>query len=426
MADLTTRLTKKCVVLAKKEVTFGVDPTPSASTDALEVSDPAFTIDPQILERNNVADDLSPFANIIGRKQASMTFTAELKGNGLHTTGLTANAPLIAKLFEGCGYALSAMSTQAVQITTPVPDFDNPVTSPLITWGTKAGTITLDKPVKYTMEVTTGGASGVAEMTITSNDLVEDDTTAFADQVLTTTTAIDIGNSGAEITPTFTGTLTVGQMWHVVVYPAGIRCKPVSSNQSSLTIYMYLDGVLHKMTGSRGNFTITAEAGNFARVEFTFQGIFNDAVDAAAPTPTYPTTLPEQIEFSNLTWGAQRDLVSAQFTFEQGNTLTPRPDVNSSEGVKGVRITSRSPQGGMNPEATIEADHPFWDEMSRGKCQFFFAKVGQTAGQTIAMQIPKGQMSAMPYGDRDGIRTYDVSFLCTRYVGDDEVEFYFV
>lgn len=426
MADLQVRLTKKAVVLAKKETTFGVDPTPSASTDAIEISEPSFQIDPQILERNNVADDLSPFANIVGRKQATMTFTAELKGNGLQNSGNLADAPVLAKLLEGCGYVLSSATTTAQCVSDPVADFDNPASSPKITWGTKAGTITITKPVKYTLEVTTPGASGTAEFTVTSNDLVVDNTVGDPDQVITSGSAINLGSSGATIVPTFTGSLTLGQTWHVVVWPDGIRAKPVSSNQSSLTIYMYLDGILHKMTGSRGNFTITAEAGNYAKVEFTFQGIFVDAVDAVAPSPTYDATLPEQIEFSNLTWGSQRDLVSAQWTFEQGNTLTPRPDVNSSEGVKGTRITARTPQGGMNPEATIEADHPFWDEISRGKTQFFFVKVGQTVGQTIGVQIPKAQLSALPYGDRDGIRTYDVSFRCTRVNGDDEVEFWFV
>lgn len=423
MADLQVRLTKKAVVLAKKEVTFGVDPTPSASTDAIEISEPAFTIDPQILERNNVADDLSPFANIIGRKQATMTFTAEMKGNGIQGSGNVADAPVLAKLLEGCGYVLTGHA--AGRTGTPVADFDNPAASPKPTWAV-GGTITLTKPVKYTIEVTTGGISGTAEVFVTSNDLVEDDTSGDVDQVVTSGSPFDLGNSGATATPTWTGSLTVGQIWHVVVYPAGIRAKPTSSNQSSITLYMYLDGVLHKMTGSRGNFTITAEAGNYARVEFTFQGIFNDAIDAVAPTPTYDTTLPEQIEFSNLTWGSQRDLVSQQWTFEQGNTLTPRPDVNSSEGIKGTRITARDPQGGMNPEATIEADHPFWDEISRGKTQFFFVKVGQTIEQTIAVQIPRAQLTAMPYGDRDGLRTYDISFRCTRVTGDDEVEFHFV
>lgn len=425
MADLTTRLTKKVVVLGKKETTFGVDPTPSASTDAIEVSEPAFTIDPQILERNNVADDLSPFAHIVGRKQATMTFTAELKGNGLHTTGLTANAPMIARLIECCGYSLSAMSTTSAQVGDPVKDFDNAVTSPVITWA-KTGTVTLLKPVKYTITVTTGGPSGTAEFTIVSNDLDVDDTSMDPPVVITSGTPFALGGSGANLTATWTGNLTEDDVFHVVVMPVGIKALPISSNQPSMTLYMYLDGVLHKMTGSRGNFTITAEAGNYGKVEFTFQGIFNSAVDAAAPTPTYDTTLPEQIELSNLTWGGQRDLVSAQWTFEQGNTLTPRPDVNAPEGVKGVRITSRSPQGGMNPEATIEADHPFWDEIERGKCQFFFVKVGQTAGQGIAASMPKAQTSAMPYGDRDGIRTYDISFTCTRNTGDDEVVWYFI
>ncbi len=426
MPDLTTRITKKALLLAKKEITLGLDPVPDSTNDAMVVEEPAFEIDPTILERNFVADDLSPFADIIGRKQATITFTTEMKGNGLQQSGLIADAPKISRLMEACGYFVNAVqATIADQVTVPVNDFDNPVGEEVITW-VAAGTVTATKPVQYTMEVTTGGISGTAMMDFYSNDLVVDDTTDDVSQVITSGTPLNIGTGGATIAPTFTGSLTVNTKYYVVVFPDGIRLTPISSGQETYTIYLYLDGVRHIMTAARGNFTITAEAGNIAKVDFTFQGNYVAPTDESTPaTPVFETQLPEQVELANLTWGQQRDLVSAQWTFEQGNTLTPRPDVNANEGIKGVRITARDPVGSMNPEATTEADHPFWAEIEAGKLQFFVAKVGQAVGNNCFMWMPKAQISAMPYGDRDGIRTYEVAMKCTRHLGDDEVEFYF-
>lgn len=426
MVDLTTRLTKKAVLLFKKQTAVGTEIATSAATDALEISEPEYAIDPTILERNNVADDLSPFAHVIGRKQATISFTTEFKGNGKAQSGVLTDAPMLARLMEVAGYALSATNTLATRVTDAVADFDNSASAPAVTF-TKGGAPTLTKPIMYTMTVSTGGASGVAQVTVRGNDEVLDETlTDPAVTVTTAVTAVPLGASGATIMLTWTGTLIINTRYRFVVWPVGILAKPISESQPVGTARLYLDGLLHKMTDARADFSITAEAGNYGSLQFELQGNFSPAADTATPGGVvYDTTLPPQVEFSNLTWGSQRDLVAAQWTFEQQNTLTPRPDVNADEGVKGVRITARAPQGGFTPEATLEADHPFWDEIERGKCQTFFSKVGQTVGNQCAVFMPKAQLSALPYGDRDGIRTYDASFRCTRNVGNDEVLFWF-
>lgn len=429
MADLRTRLTKKALVLAKVETTIGVDAVPSHLFDAIEVEEPNYTINSQVIERNYVADDLSPFPDLIGRKQATISFTSEIKGNGIVQSGNLSDAPVFARIMQACGYELKQLDNADVagsQVLDPIPDFDNAPSSAKPTWA-KGGTVVLTKPILYTVKITTGGASGVAQATVVSNDLGTDNTADDVAQTVTSGSPINLGSSGATVSPTFSGNLTQGSIFRVLVLPKGVWAKPISNNQKTLTIHLFMDGVLHKMTAALGNFSITAEAGSIAKVQFTFQGNFVDVADEEAPAnPVYPETLPSQVELSNLTWGSNTDLVAQQWTFEQGNTLTPRPDVNSNEGTKAVRITERSPTGGFNPEATTEADHPFWDEIERGKTQTFFAKVGKEQGNTIAVLFPKAQISALPYGDRDGLRTYDVSFGCKRFVGNDESHFFFV
>lgn len=424
MADLRTRLTRSALVLAKIETVIGTDAAPSALLDAIEVEEPTFQIDPQVLERNYSAPDLSPFANLIGRKQATMTFTTEIKGNGKQQSGLLADAPVLAKLIQASGYELLAMNTPAAQIGDVIVDFNNAKANAKVAF-TKGGTILATKPVLYTITVT---ASGLCE--VASNDLLVDDTSADDPADFVSGTPIPLGGSGATVTPAWTGgasAVAVGSIFRVLVMPVGLKLKPISKNQKTLTLHMFLDGVLHKMTASLGNFEITAEAGTIAKANFTFQGNYIKPEDEEAPEDAvFPDILPAQVELSNLTWGSNRDLVAQQWTFNQANTLTPRPDVNSKEGVKSYRITARAPEGGFNPEATTEADHPFWEEIETGKTQAFFAKIGQDIGNTVAIFLPKAQLSALPYGDRDGIRTYDTSFRATRNNGDDESGFYLI
>jgi hypothetical protein len=55
-------LTQKALVLAKIETSsFGVDPTPVATTDAFLCMDPVFTVDPTNLERNFAPPDFSMY-----------------------------------------------------------------------------------------------------------------------------------------------------------------------------------------------------------------------------------------------------------------------------------------------------------------------------------------------------------------------------
>ena len=69
--------------------------------------------------------------------------------------------------------------------------------------------------------------------------------------------------------------------------PARIEYTPITDNVPSVTIYYFMDGVLHKLLGARGNCEISAGIGEIPKLKFTFQGI--DGGDTVAATPA--TTL---------------------------------------------------------------------------------------------------------------------------------------
>ncbi len=104
-------LTKKAVVLAKVESVAGQDAVPVQALDAILVSEPDYTIDPNVLERDFVANDLSKFEHIIGRKLASLTFQTEFRGNGLEQSGAITDVPKIGTLLRGCGFGIFDGST---------------------------------------------------------------------------------------------------------------------------------------------------------------------------------------------------------------------------------------------------------------------------------------------------------------------------
>jgi hypothetical protein len=211
-----------------------------------------------------------------------------------------------------------------------------------------------------------------------------------------------------------------------MVLPVGTIMKPRSTGHETLTLYMYRDGLLFKLLAAMGTFSIEAKAGEIAKITFNFSGQWVAPVDAALPTTAvYPDLNPPQVELANLTWGSNVNLTTEQFTIDGQVSVVQRPDVNSAQGYAGARIADRAPEGGFNPEATLEADEPFWATFVAARAKFFTARVGTAIGNQCAIMGPRTQTSEIGFGDRDGIMTYEKSIKFRRWNGDDELMFHF-
>lgn len=407
-------LNTKATVQAKVEAAYGVAET-VGNNDAVLVDEPDFNVDITTLERSFVRANLSPVAVINGRKIARMSFMHELRGNGKQHSGLAADAPILARLFRGCGFALTASASPSGLVKAVD---DHPVA---VSWSVSAGSATNTEVIVYYVEVTTGGASGTAQITVTSDTPGE----ANAANTITTATAETIGTKGLQITPTWTGNLVAGQKWVVYLFPKGMLLTPISDGFESLTLVMNKDGVKHLMPGAFGTFDIEAEAGQYARVNFEFQGIYNDPVDEALPgSLVYETSLPAMVELAKLRIGGFNAIVN-RFTADMQNDIQPRPDVSSAEGYIGIRMVARNPEGGIDPEADLVANHDFWGKLSSAERMGFSMVIGQNVGNRVHILAPSTQYTNMTYQDRNNILTYDAGLKFSGIDGDDELMFFF-
>lgn len=94
-------LTRRTVILAKRETTYGTDPAIAPSVDGILVYDVDIDIKGEKLERPVLRDTLSPMPHVIGMKECSLTFKAELKGIGATTSIGTFE---LDDLLSGCGF----------------------------------------------------------------------------------------------------------------------------------------------------------------------------------------------------------------------------------------------------------------------------------------------------------------------------------
>lgn len=420
------RLSRRAVVLGKIETTYNTDPTPTPTADAFLVMDPKFSVDANTLQRENVRNDLSPMPHRVGRKLAKLSFGVEFRSNGSTNGGTLSDAAKLGRLLRACGYSETAVSgTGTVGAVTADPDN----TGATVSWAA-GGESTYTQKVTYTIAVTTGGASGTAEVSITpdADAVAASVDTAQTGVVVTSGSAINLknGGGGATLTPTWSSDLDVGDTFTVVVSPVGIKYDPISTGIESMTFYHYEDGLLYKLTGCIGTFSLTANAGEYATAQFEFTGQYIAPSDASLPTTgVYESNTPPVVELARLKVDGFAAVVKA-FTFEQNNTISPREDVNNSDGYNGVRLVNRDPQGGIDPEATVVADYNWWTKFAASTQVEFKMRLGQDAGNMIWVYAPGVQYTGMTFGDRDGIRTYDAGLKFARSSGNDEIQFYMV
>ncbi len=216
----------------------------------------------------------------------------------------------------------------------------------------------------------------------------------------------------------FAVTLTAG--------PGGnITYDPASDGLKTITLYIYLDGILHKMTACRGSFSFNAEAGKFGIFSWTFRGLYIDPSDAPIPAgAVFNAETPPPFLNANLSYGAYAAIINS-FTFDMANDVQRRLDANSAEGVIGFVLGGRDTQGSIDPEVVTEATHPFWGDFKAGTQKAFASTFGSVLGARIDITAPKMQAREMGYGDRNTVRSYEIPMTFGANAGDDEVQLKF-
>ena len=199
--------------------------------------------------------------------------------------------------------------------------------------------------------------------------------------------------------------------------------KPTSSGFKSVTFYVYLDGVLYKIPGARGNVQIQMEANNIGKFNFTFTGLFVQPIDKAFPSIETDEITPPLIKNVNLTMGGYAPILSS-FEVDMQNDVVQRDDMNASEGIGGVEIIGRNPNMSMNPDMMLAADYDIWSKFINNEDVLISGTVGSDIGNKVKVELPKVVYNSLGIGDRDSVRIYDVAGTCTS--DDAEVQITFI
>lgn len=308
-------LTSREVILCKEESTYNVDPTPTASADAILISNPSWSNEGlRMIERNVIKNTLGRKKSIYGGALKTVTFDVEIKGSGAAGT-----APDLGVLLEICGMTETIVASTSVTYT---PESD----------------------------------------------------------------------------------------------PASMK---------SGTIYYYQDGLLHVLTGCRGNYSCNLETGNVGMFSFTITGHSSAPTDAAIVTPTVDATSPVAIKGATFTIDSYAATINS-LSFDMSNTISMRNDMSASDGFADIFIASRDVNGSFDPEMELVATEDFDGNFRSGAAMALATgTIGSTAGNRFAISMPAVSYRDIAPGDRDGVRTYELAFGAAESSGDDEVSIAF-
>lgn len=267
--------------------------------------------------------------------------------------------------------------------------------------------------------LTASAALGVITVTFTG-------TNSAPVTVTSGTTAVALGDSGATITPTWAGNLLKGQKWVVSLYEEGYMYRPTSDSTAveSITLYVFKDGVLHKVTSCMGTVTFSGESGQVATAQFEFTGNYLDPVEEPIPLDaTFEETIPPQVELAQMSIKGDLDFCAQSFTYTLGNQTNLRECINAGDGYDGSYITGREPTAQLNPEATYEAYTGMWHDFSEAAQFPLHTRVGSVAGNIVRLYAPRTNFTGLTYGDRNGTVTMEATFQLNGLspAGDDEL-----
>jgi hypothetical protein len=229
------------------------------------------------------------------------------------------------------------------------------------------------------------------------------------------------GSGTAGTAPAYGSLLQACGMSETVVAVTSVTYAPVSSAFKSVTLYYNVDGVLHKITGARGNVEMTINSRQIPVFKFSFTGLFNAPTDAAAPSVTYTsfqTPLAANSDnttgFSLFSYSGAMESMSINFN----NAIQYR----SLIGAEDVLMTDRQVSGQVVFEAPTIATKDFFSLALGTTLGALDITHGTTGGNKVQIVSSRVDVSNPSYQDQNGIQMLQVPMTFVPSTsGNDEI-----
>lgn len=244
-------------------------------------------------------------------------------------------------------------------------------------------------------------------------------------QTATVTFRTDIPWDGTATEPTVFSVLMPACGWTETSNVWKPRSEAPGTNVKTLTLGVYVNGVLKTIKGAVGTWVMTLPTGRFITIEWTFTGVYVEPTAVAIITPTYPTTNPLKFTSAEACTFNSVALAVEQITIDAGNEVVMLEDPTQASGFIHGIITNRRPTINANPESVLVATqnrHNIWTTSTPYTIQI---TLDGPSTSTLGITAPKAQIINIQEADRNRIVTDEIEFLCTKNGATQNEELYF-
>jgi len=243
----------------------------------------------------------------------------------------------------------------------------------------------------------------------------------FAEKHVEIEFEVEYAASGtAGTAPAYGPLLKACAMSETISAGVSVTYAPVSTGFSSVTIYMNVDGLLHKITYARGTVDIELTANQIPVFKFKFIGVYNAVTDTAAPTPTYTGfQTPFIVDNTNTTgfsFFSVTSLVLESLMVSIGNQVEYRSLIGSTSTEIVDRRTSGEVVFEMPPVSTLDI---FGSAIANTTGAISIAH-GVGAGKILTLASTKVDIGQPSYQDSQGIQMVRTPFVMLPTSGNDE------
>lgn len=246
---------------------------------------------------------------------------------------------------------------------------------------------------------------------------------------------VEAAGSGAATTPPAWGKLLRACGFGETVAAASVDYLPVSAfgTNTSLTIYYYLDGQVHRMTGARGTFSLAMGVGERPEFRFRFIGKNAGLVTQANPSPTLTAwqtplvvtdTNSSDILLGSLTYTTSTGVISGGTAYiskglqvDVGNNVTFQPLV----GAETVELTNREVTGSISLDLSAAQAVTAMGEVLANTTTGLGFTHGTTAGNIVAVYSPVVQRINPSVEDLNGNAMHAYQLRMVPSAGNDEL-----
>lgn len=203
--------------------------------------------------------------------------------------------------------------------------------------------------------------------------------------------------------------------WHLFAGATDAGPPATTDPGQSYSVNILENGVRWSIKGAFGTFTLSAEVGQPAFLDFTFTGAYVAVVDDALETGmSYnATTAPSFLGASISTnFGAPYTPKGVEsFSIDKGNEIAVGRDANESSGVYGARVGKPTTVGTYTPEMDLVANEDFFGNQRAGTAgTFTTGQVGSAAGNYWTVNANRIVLRPISLVNRNNIRALEVPF----------------